>query len=59
MRGLGKGIREFKNATSDIQEEINKSVRTIEKDVNLKDRPNQANKDPQKDTTPDDKKDKS
>jgi len=24
-RGLGKGIREFKNATSDIQEEIRKT----------------------------------
>jgi sec-independent protein translocase protein TatA len=33
MRGLGKGIREFKNATSDIQEEINKNVRSIEKEV--------------------------
>jgi len=36
-RGLGKGIREFKNATSDIQEEIRKSASevkdTIEKDT--------------------------
>jgi sec-independent protein translocase protein TatA len=36
MRGLGKGIREFKNATSDIQEEINKNVRSIEKEVDPK-----------------------
>ena len=35
MRGLGKGMREFKNATSDIQEEITKSTRAIEKEVDL------------------------
>lgn len=28
-RGLGKGIREFKNATSDIQEEIRKTGQEI------------------------------
>lgn len=28
-RGLGKGIREFKNATSDIQEEIRKTSTEI------------------------------
>ena len=28
-RGLGKGIREFKNATGDIQEEIRKTSREI------------------------------
>lgn len=28
-RGMGKGIREFKNATSDIQEEIRKTSREI------------------------------
>lgn len=28
-RGLGKGIREFKNATSDIQEEIRKTSKEI------------------------------
>lgn len=28
-RGLGKGIREFKNATSDIQEEIRKTSNDI------------------------------
>lgn len=28
-RGLGKGIREFKNATSDIQEEIRKTSSEI------------------------------
>ena len=28
-RGFGKGIREFKNATSDIQEEIRKTSREI------------------------------
>ena len=26
MQGIGKGIREFKKATSDVHEEINKSV---------------------------------
>lgn len=30
-RGLGKGIREFKNATSDIQEEIRKTSTEINK----------------------------
>ena len=28
-RGLGKGIREFKNATGDIQEEIRKTSKEI------------------------------
>lgn len=28
-RGFGKGIREFKNATSDIQEEIRKTSKEI------------------------------
>jgi sec-independent protein translocase protein TatA len=37
-RGFGKGIREFKNATSDIQEEIRKTSREItdQADVNKK-----------------------
>lgn len=35
MRGLGKGMREFRNATSDIQEEITKSSREIEREANL------------------------
>ena len=33
MRGLGKGMREFKNATGEIQSEIRKSAQNIEKDV--------------------------
>lgn len=33
MRGLGKGMREFKNATGEIQQEIRKSANTIEKEV--------------------------
>lgn len=33
MRGLGKGIRDFKNATSDIQHEIRKSTESIEKEI--------------------------
>ena len=28
-RGLGKGIRDFKNATSDIQEEIRKTSKEV------------------------------
>ncbi len=35
-RGLGKGMREFKNATSDIQEEIRKSSKEVTDTVNLK-----------------------
>ncbi|KAA3649636.1 MAG: twin-arginine translocase TatA/TatE family subunit [Bacteroidetes bacterium] len=35
-RGLGKGMREFKNATSDIQEEIRKSSQEIERNINQK-----------------------
>jgi len=30
-RGLGKGIREFKNATSAIQHEINQSINEVER----------------------------
>lgn len=42
MKGLGKGIREFKNATGDIQNEIRKSSQSIQEDItktesNLKD----------------------
>lgn len=33
MRGLGKGIREFKNATGEIQHEIRKSTHIIEEEV--------------------------
>lgn len=29
-RGLGRGIREFKNATSEIQRELDKSVNQID-----------------------------
>ena len=37
-RGLGKGIREFKNATSDIQREIESSSKQITKEADkLKD----------------------
>ena len=32
MKGLGQGIREFRKATRDIQEEVNKEVKQI--DVN-------------------------
>ena len=32
-RGLGKGIREFKNATSDIQEEIRKTSTEVNRSV--------------------------
>ena len=34
-RGLGKGIREFKNATSDIQEEIRKSSKVVNDEINI------------------------
>jgi sec-independent protein translocase protein TatA len=34
-RGLGKGIREFKNATSDIQEEIRKSSKVVNEEINI------------------------
>lgn len=37
-RGLGKGIREFKNATSDIQEEIRKTSKDITDKVDLTNR---------------------
>jgi sec-independent protein translocase protein TatA len=33
MRGLGKGMREFKNVTGEIQHEIRKSANSIEKDL--------------------------
>ena len=34
-RGLGKGIRYFKDATSDVQNEIKKSVKDIDKNSDL------------------------
>ena len=33
MRGLGKGIREFKDATGEIQQEIRKSSKVIEDEL--------------------------
>ena len=40
-RGIGKGIREFKNATSDIQEEIRKTSNEVKQhaDVSAKKKP--------------------
>jgi sec-independent protein translocase protein TatA len=35
-RGLGKGIREFKDATSEIQQEITKSANEIKKETDIK-----------------------
>ncbi len=34
-RGLGKGIREFKDATNDIQREIQDSAKSIKEDTDL------------------------
>ncbi len=34
-RGLGKGIRELKNATSDIQEEIRKSSNAVKEEIDI------------------------
>lgn len=34
-RGLGKGMREFKNATADIQEEIRKTATEVKESANL------------------------
>lgn len=34
-KGLGKGIREFKNATNDIQEEIRKTSKEVTDQVNV------------------------
>ncbi len=36
-RGLGKGMREFKNATGDIQEEIRKTSAEIKQSANITD----------------------
>lgn len=48
-RGLGKGIREVKNATSDIQEEIRKTSTSVKDEINItKDinsKPRSSNKD--------------
>ena len=33
MRGLGKGIKEFKNATGEIQQEIRKNTQVIEDEL--------------------------
>lgn len=32
-RGLGKGIRQFKDATQEIQEDIEKSVKDVKKSI--------------------------
>ena len=34
-RGLGKGIRYFKEATSDVQNEINDSIKDVKDDVDI------------------------
>lgn len=41
-RGLGKGIREFKNATSDIQEEIRKTSTEINQTASQSSKKNTA-----------------
>ena len=33
MRGMGKGIRMFKDATNDIQRDIEDSVKDVKKDI--------------------------
>lgn len=33
MRGMGKGIRMFKDATQDIQRDIEDSVKDVKKDI--------------------------
>lgn len=55
-RSLGKGIREFKNATSDIQEEIRKTSKEVtdQADVNKKTNSN-SKTDPTSNSTPNSK----
>ena len=36
-QGLGKGIREFRKAARDIQEDVEKEVKQIDKDTEVKD----------------------
>lgn len=36
-RSLGKGLRQFKDATNDIQRDITDSVRDVNKEINKKD----------------------
>ena len=36
MKGLGKGMREFKNATGEIQQEIRKGATMVEESVEQK-----------------------
>lgn len=43
-RGFGKGIREFKNATSDIQEEIRKTSKDITDSADLSKKQSKPNK---------------
>lgn len=38
MQGLGKGIKEFKKASSEIKDEINKPVSEEKKEVNKDDK---------------------
>jgi len=35
-RGLGKGIRQFKDATNEIQRDINSSVEDVKSDVDVR-----------------------
>ena len=32
-RGLGKGIRQFKDATNDIQQDLNDSIKDVKQDI--------------------------
>jgi sec-independent protein translocase protein TatA len=50
MRGLGKGIKEFKNATSEVEEvknEVTKSIKEIDKPSPKKNSSQQNEKNPE------------
>jgi sec-independent protein translocase protein TatA len=42
-KGLGKGIRQFKDATQDLQRDINSSIHEVKRDLN-QDSENQGDK---------------
>ncbi|MGD1844068.1 MAG: twin-arginine translocase TatA/TatE family subunit [Salibacteraceae bacterium] len=41
-RGLGRGIRQFKDATQDIQDDILDSARSIEREARMKDKKDES-----------------
>jgi sec-independent protein translocase protein TatA len=51
-RGLGKGIREFKDASEGVKREIHRNINSVDLDEELKDEPNNERHHPTTDDEP-------